>query len=49
VNRLLREDSSQAITIIIVLINNTLSMRGKKPPQKRGAVVGIGLGLEDIS
>ena len=23
-------------------------MRGKKPPQKRGALVGLGLGLQDI-
>jgi hypothetical protein len=27
----------------------TLSMRGKKVPLLRGAVVGLGLGLEDIS
>ena len=35
--------------IEIILILYTLSMRGKNPPLLLGAVVGLGLGLEDIS
>ena len=33
--------------IIFSIIILSLSMRGKKAPLSRGAVVGIGLGLED--
>ena len=36
------------IIIYEFIIIITLSMRGKKPPQKRGALVGLGLGLQDI-